>query len=280
MHTPSKIKQAALALACTTAFASGFVHAQTVAYGASEAYNFDISALPAGGLFDALGLLPLNLSTGIAPAPYAYTKSVFDSGVSPVIDGPNYRFSLATGALESAASSDVNGQQGGKTTRASSRTAELSFALDQSFVHTLLSLDASVLFSSASVSGSPGAFVANGQTGMLAATLASQYLLGPLSIDTDNLAPNWKIIDEAGLTVTLNRQRSHCLADYCDMRVDALHIAFENFLIAPSKLLDGEIAFGHSYAVMAVPEASSYGMMLAGLGLIGFVARRRAAYAV
>jgi hypothetical protein len=37
----------------------------------------------------------------------------------------------------------------------------------------------------------------------------------------------------------------------------------------------GNILNGTAFSVTAVPEASTYGMMLAGLGLVGFMARRR-----
>ena len=71
-----------------------------------------------------------------------------------------------------------------------------------------------------------------------------------------------------GVSIILNEQSGSCNGiDFCEIGVNALHIYGAN-----------EVIFGHSYAkqtAVPVPEASTYGMMLAGLGMVcAMVARR------
>lgn len=274
MHSKTFIRNTAAAVICGVLLVP-VARAEAVSYGASNAYNLGTSIPVLGGALQLIHANPLNASAGVAPLPYSYGHSVFDFGVSPIVSGPDYRLSLSTGLLQSWAGSNVDGADGTRLTEAWTRTDALGFDLQQFFSSKLLSFDASVLSSSARITGQPGAFSAAGNTQMLGTRIDSRYLVGPLTIDTDNLMANWKIIDQAGLTVTLNRQLSTCGNQYCDLSVDAIHVSFNNYRLDPLNLLNGELAFGHSYAVMAVPEASTYGMMLAGLGLVGLMTRRR-----
>ncbi len=64
--------------------------------------------------------------------------------------------------------------------------------------------------------------------------------------------------------------------------VDGINLTIENLLIASTSAA-GSAAFiekkfaGTTIIISAVPEADTYAMLLAGLGLVGFMARRRAA---
>ena len=58
---------------------------------------------------------------------------------------------------------------------------------------------------------------------------------------------------------------------------EALAVAYGNANGASTFTLAADGALSFAAPVAAVPEASTYGMMLAGLGLVGFMARRRTA---
>lgn len=97
------------------------------------------------------------------------------------------------------------------------------------------------------------------------------------SIDMRSFFANWggtnfnqgdtSFFDASGLVTNLTM--SNCSASGCDWSMSW-----------KSKIVGGPFdtqtgTWGLSGTIAAVPEASTYGMMLAGLGLVGFAARRR-----
>jgi hypothetical protein len=58
--------------------------------------------------------------------------------------------------------------------------------------------------------------------------------------------------------------------------VNAIHMEFDNFLAPNLSLVNGDIIVSHSQASMGlIPEPETYALMLAGLGVIGAIVRRR-----
>jgi hypothetical protein len=152
-----------------------------------------------------------------------------------------------------------------------------------------LTLSADALGSTSTVSGDYGSL-----SGFGSATIVNLKLklgtnvftlgLGPVAANTDlltllspALAPISNALSTLGIKITLNEQSSTCdFISTCEQTTNALHVS-----VKPLGLNTADIVLGHSYAketaiAAAVPEASTYGMMLVGLGLVGaMVARRR-----
>jgi hypothetical protein len=96
------------------------------------------------------------------------------------------------------------------------------------------------------------------------------------TIDMSSFFANWNGTDfNQGNSAVNNLTMSNCNAGTCD------------FSMSWTSLIQGGPPFGGQTGswvltgtIAAVPEASTYGMMIAGLGLVGFVARRRSRSAV
>lgn len=236
----------------------------------SNAYNLSSSLV-------LLPLAPINVSAGDAPAPYDVQNTLANvdlSSLSPFIN-------LSTGILNTRAQSNADGVDDGFDRYAQASSLVDGLGLD--LLSNLLSLDVGAVSSHARVSGQPGGFVASGGS-YLANVSLDTLLTMPLKIAVwDNFAPNTKVIDNLlGITLTFNEQIENCGADFCELTVNAINIGFNNVALGVGNLvgLNGNLIIGHSYAAaMAatppVPEASSYAMMLAGLGLVGYAVRRR-----
>lgn len=273
-----RVQRTLAACALTLAFTSPLAHADDVMYGASEAYNLGTDIALLSGILGALGLNPTNLSAGVAPDVYDINNSIADLTISPTILQPGVSVSLTTGLLLSSASSNVDTTPGAKFARASSSTDELDTTVDALLsIVDVLELSASTIRSTAEVTGTPGNFVATGSS-YIENLFLDTTLTSPLSVAIyDNLGPNAVLLDLLGITLTLNKQDSFCDAVYCEISVDAIDLSFNNAVFG-ALTLNGSIKIGHSFAAMSalpVPEPSTYGMMLAGLGLVGFMAVRR-----
>jgi hypothetical protein len=97
---------------------------------------------------------------------------------------------------------------------------------------------------------------------------------GATTIDLSSFFANWNGTDfnqgNSAAAITL----SNCGAAGCDYTA-----SWQSLIVGgPFNGNTGSWVLGGTIA--AVPEASTYGMMIAGLGLVGFVARRRARSAV
>lgn len=218
-------------------------------------------------------LLNLNIPnvSGSAPAPY----SLSDTFAS--VKAPTSVLTLNTGILTGSASSDVDGAAGSRTT---SGTGTVNgTVLD---VLSKVSLTASVLSSTSTITGDFGSLLANGSSIITNAVLTiDQPLLLPNIVINLNAsaAPNTVVSNAAlaalGISVILNEQIQSCSSFMCSLETNALHIGLTPLGL---QLASADVKLGHSYASMTavVPEASEWTMMLAGLGLVGFAARKRA----
>ncbi|UAK23535.1 choice-of-anchor P family protein [Sphingomonas nostoxanthinifaciens] len=124
---------------------------------------------------------------------------------------------------------------------------------------------------------------ANGYYGTGSSSIAglalSGSVLGALGINTSlisNPSASTVLATLPGLTLTLNEQITSTLTNGLSMSTNALHLALNDYAF-DGQLLSGDIILGHSEASItgAVPEASSWAMMVVGFGLLGGLARRR-----
>ncbi len=222
----------------------------------------------------ATPLLDLNLPnvSGSSPAPYNLSQTLVG------VNAPTSVLTLDTGILTGAASSDVDGAAGFRTT---SGTGTVNGTVLEIDLLSNVSLTASVLSSTSTITGDFGSLMASGSSIITNAVLTiDQPLLLPtivLNLDA-NAAPNTmvssSVLSALGIFVVLNEQIQNCSSFLCSLETNALHIGLNPLGL---QLASADIKLGHSYASMAaaVPEASEWGMMLAGLGLVGFAARRR-----
>lgn len=87
------------------------------------------------------------------------------------------------------------------------------------------------------------------------------------------ISANDYLVNIAGLKVISNYQVPLYLGSIQDgIETAALAIEFDNFLV-DGKPLTGTMLIADSAA--SVPEPATWGMMIVGLGVIGFAARRR-----
>lgn len=258
-----------LALATALFITVGTVHADPL-QGASSAYNLRST-------LQLLPIAPVNQTAGLAPAPFDLENTVIAldlSNLDPLL-------SLTTGVLQTGASSDADGVEDFL-----SRSADAFSLIDGLSLGLLgksVELGLGAVRSDASVTGTSGNFVASGSS-FLASVGLDTFLTLPLNISVwDNLAPNTKLIDNLlGITLTFNEQIVNCGDDFCEITVNALNLGFDNVILGVGNLLglNGNLIIGQSYASLGtlapIPEADSWAMLLAGLGLVGWRLRRRA----
>jgi hypothetical protein len=251
----------------------------TVTNGSSNGYGLSATAL---GI--QVPLTPLPNSFGTAPAPY--DTGVVVVNIAPTVIGP---LVLGTATLSSRAASDVNGVFGPNTTYGFGEIDQTVLGLGSIPLVGVLGLTAGVLGSTSVVTGDYGSLMRAGQSQIVNLSLTlglSTFNLGvgPVAANTNlfsllpALSPIGAALSTLGINIILNEQSGVCnFISFCEQETNALHIS-----VHPLGLNAADVVLGHSYAkelaipTAAVPEASTYGMMLAGLGLVGaMVARRR-----
>lgn len=237
----------------------------TVTAGESSAYGefVDLIVTPHLGVAASVTSGPVPTVSGTAPAPYDLTNSALSASVPPF---------LSTGLLTVNASSDVDSLSGSRNTSADATVNDLSVDLSVLLSSLGIGLTATSVQSTAAVSGDFGAFSGVGTT-----TFEGLTLNGVASI-LSTPAPNTVLLDLPGLTVTLNEQIiNDNLPGSYGMEVNAVHVSFDDFLAPNLSLVSGDVILSHSQAMMmgVVPEPESFAMLLAGLGLMGAVIRRR-----
>ncbi|MCY0910550.1 FxDxF family PEP-CTERM protein [Massilia antarctica] len=88
---------------------------------------------------------------------------------------------------------------------------------------------------------------------------------------------NMSLFSGAGTLITTGLQESTGATDVWSLRADSLGLG-NYYLQVSGKMVSGTAgSFGGTVMLAPVPEPETYGMMLAGLGVVGFLARRRKA---
>jgi hypothetical protein len=209
--------------------------ATSTAFGESVAAN----VLPFAGNGVVIGSGPLPAASGTAPPPYSDTDSVSTVTVSSVLTGQI----LQTGAMTVNASSTV---PGGNNVHADATVNNVDVDVVSALVSALLTLDATVVQSTADINGPCGALVATGTTTL---TSATGTVLGvPLNI-SNSPPPNTVLVDTAGIRVVLNEQvQSGDGVTSLSLTVNAIHITFTNVVLTGIGVLNGDIIIASSHA--------------------------------
>ncbi len=252
----------------------------------SSAYGLSADLTVANAVHAQVG--PVSAVSGTAPDAYDKTSSVLTVNQNlALISTPilNVKQALNASLLTSTAQSDYPATLDAS---ASATVATLSAGLTSKAILapqlSLLGLAATTIQSTAAIDA------ANGLTAIGSTTIQGLSLtglgLGGLSINGSlfvNPDANTVLVDLLGLKIILNEQivTGDGISDLA-IETNAIRASFTNFLLG-TNLLNGDIIVGHSQAAIngytpmlgAVPEPSTWAMMLAGFGLIGFAARGR-----
>lgn len=209
--------------------------ASSSAFGESVAAN----VLPFAGNGVVIGSGPLPSAAGTAPPAYSDSDSVATVTVSSVLTGQV----LHTGVMTVNASSTV---PGGDNVHADATVNNVDVDVVTALVPALLTLDATVVQSTADINGPCGALVATGTTTLAAAT--GTALGVPLSI-SNNPPPNTVLVDTQGIRVVLNEQvQSGDGVTSLSLTVNAIHITFTNVVLTGIGVLNGDIIIASSHA--------------------------------
>ncbi len=272
---------AAVATAALLAVPAAAVTIASSAYGLSV----NLAVTPAIGV----GIGPVAPSGSTAAPAYNVTNTVLAVNQTLGLGGSgvlSFGQGVGTGIITTSATSafPVN-----PTGSANATVNNLALALVATsslpFVGpvSLLSIGADTLVSDSSVEGF-GTPSATGNANLTGLTLGGTAL-GGLVIDGSlfaNPAANTELLNLLGLRIVLNEQiPSGDNVSTAGIATNALHVAFTNFLLG-TNLLNGDIIVSHSQASIAgvaavpgVPEPATWIEMIAGLALVGVVARRR-----
>jgi hypothetical protein len=239
--------------------------------------NENVSAV--GVVNATVNVGPIAPSSGSAPPAYNNSNSLASVNQSATLTSGigGVSQSLSTGLLTSSASGTSTAAQGTGTIN------NLVLSLDSNVLGALLGVGATTI-QSTSQANSVGGLDASGSTTIEGLTLYG-LLLNGVTINGSlfvNPNPNTILLSIAGLTITLNEQTM--LGDgitSTGISTNAIDVAFNNFALG-TNLLNGNVILGHSQALAslgtpAVPEPSTWAMMLLGFAGIGFAARRRKA---
>jgi hypothetical protein len=274
----------------TLAFSLGLA---ALAIGASPAGAVTTISSSAYGLGVDLSILTL-VDVGVGPtavyggtAPIAYGGSQSVASVNASVGLLIAALSVNTGLLKASASSPFTPTPTGTAT---GEVDGLGSGLALLVGGTVLDISADTIKSTSSVSGA-GALDATGATTLENLKITGLSALGGTDVDlsgTVTPVANDVVFNSNGLEIELNQQThtgANGPASSSDgMTTNALVIDFKNFLLG-GDLLNGSFIVGHSQAdiegspVGAVPEPAAWIEMLAGVGLLGFVARRRRRHA-
>jgi len=258
---------------------------------ASDAYlaSADLSLTFLGSQIAGVSLPPQVLAEGTAPAPYGDSNGLasfsqtfgsfaYPTGF-PILTGSALK--LQTGIVSTTADSNVVGTGPGSTD-ATSQLASLSLGVlnySVPFVGSgsLVSVTASAITTTAGVTGDYGALVGAGSLSVI------DLVVSVAGVDytyNGTIAPNTIVDLGAGITLTLNEQvlggdginDASMLTNFLRLSFDDAGVSLGGYGL----LLNGDVVLGHSFAAQtaAVPEPSS--VALAGLGVAGLAAARRA----
>ncbi|GAA5481019.1 hypothetical protein Hsar01_00224 [Haloferula sargassicola] len=249
-------------------------HAAVTA-GTSSGVGIDVG-VSALSLVD-LDVGPLAQSSGTAPAAYSTTNFVATVNSSVVL-GSVAATDDGDGAINTSASSDVDGSSGAKLATSNATVNGLGVTLIPGIVLTpdFLSITSDTITSTSSSSGDFGSLVSTGSAIIenLSITIAGTDLL----VGINNPSPNTVIVDAggiAGLTIVLNEQiPSGDGISSTGMTTNALRVSLDAITVGAVSGLTGDIVIGQTTSgLAAVPEPAV--SLLGGLGLIGLLRRRR-----
>lgn len=233
-----------------------------------------------------VGIGPLAATSGSAPPSYNVTNTVasvnqsfaLTSGVLGIgAVGEN----VGTGILSSTSSGSADAAQ------ATATIDNASFAIGTTLLNSLFNLGATTIRST-SQANSVGGLDASGATTIEGLTIGGTALAG-LTFDASvfiNPAPNTILLNVGGLSIVLNEQiLSGDGLTGIGITTNAIHAAFNGFPVGTG-LANGNLILGHSQAFAsvgqpgAVPEPSTWAMMLIGFGAAGYSLRRKNTLAV
>lgn len=224
---------------------------------------------------------PIAAVSGTAPAPYDLNATVLSldqsldlgTGITGLLSQ-----TLSTGVITSDAESPFPVDDSG---RGYSNIEDLSLGLATQLLFlppvNVLALGLSSITSETVFNGT--SLVGNSE--LLGLTLTALIL--PIDIDGSlfvNPDPNTVLIDLLGLRVVLNEQiytsNTVGITTTESLVTTALRITYSDFLIG-GRLLNGDIYLAQSEAsfTSVVPEPATWGMLIAGFGIVGMAARRR-----
>lgn len=285
-----------------------------VTFGGASAFGVDanvgLSATVGGvGVNATLSAGPFPTASGAAPPAFNNTNSAASASASASIGGLGVVGSLSTSILNVNAQSNVDGTAGAKTTSASATVNDLAVSLSTGnpLFPSLLNLGATIVQSTAQVSGNFGALTPTGTTTILGAGVGGSASLSVLGVDITalvfgagsvNPAPNTTVtindftlggpgVLTGSITVVLNEQIvTGNGSSTSGITVNAIDITFNNFSSAVFGpiTLSGNILVSQSQAgqtaapggggggAQPVPEPSSLALG-AVMGVAGVVAR-------
>ena len=223
--------------------AAGSSIASSSAFGESVASNL----LPFVGSGVVIGSGPLPSAAGTAPPPYSDSDSVASVAVSSVATGQI----LSTGVMTVNATSTV---PGGNNVHADATVNSVDVDVVTALVTKLLTLDATVVQSTADINGPCGTLVATGTTTLAS---ASGTLNGVPLVIAANPPPNTVLVNTAGIRVVLNEQLlSGDGVTSLSLTVNAIHITFTNVVVGGIGILNGDIIIASSHAQRVCGEGT------------------------
>lgn len=254
---------------------SGPLLAQTAS---SSAYGLSVdqtAAVP-GTIGASVVVAPVAPSSGSAPPDYNVSNSVASvNGSANLFTAPaTIGQQVGSGLITTSASGTASAAQ------ATATTNDFLYALTG--LSSLLNVSATTI-QSFSQANSAGGLDASGST-LIEGLLVSGSLLGGATIDGSlfvNPSPNTILFSGGGIEIILNEQIfGGDGISGTGITTNALRIGFDQALLGTG-LVNGDIIVGHTEAFAsvggaagAVPEPSTWAMMLLGFGAVGASLRR------
>jgi hypothetical protein len=275
----TRISILALAIAATPAVAQT---ASSSAYGVSA----DLQV----GSAVSVGVGPVATAAGSGPPPYDQTTTVLSVNQNlalGTVAATTFSQRINTGVLTSTASSDFPLDPAATASATiNNLSAGLSSKLPLLPSLSLLGISADTVKSTSTIT-TTGGLNATGST-IIEGLSLDGLGLGGLLVNGSlfvNPTANTVLVDLLGLRIVLNEQIvTGDGISSLEIETNAIRATFTDFLLG-GRLLNGDLVFassqasikGYMPAAPAVPEPSTWAMLIAGFGMIGFAARRRAA---
>lgn len=228
---------------------------QTVAAGASDGYGLDVDLSVA----TLVSLNPDRIGETSGTAPPVYNQVTtgvpinLSAGVPLVLN-----LAAISGTAGSTAVSDVDGNSGSRSTRASAKVEALSLEVgDLPLVGSLVSLSADAIESSSTVSGASATLAATSKVSLANLNLKVLGTAITLPVNLDNVAPNTalqiNIPAAAGMTIVLNESvTTGNSVDGYSISTNAIRIKLNAVNLGLVNVLNGDIIIGHSEASQGV----------------------------